>query len=48
MTFLNRVFRGKYLIVDRDYGILDRDILNQIPLFLDGPNLKWNGENQDR
>ena len=41
LTFMRRTFRGHYLVVDRSYGILGRDILNQVAIFLDGPRLTW-------
>lgn len=41
LTFLRRTFRGKLLIINQDVGILGRDILNHVPLVLDGPNLSW-------
>jgi len=45
LRFLGRVFRGQFLIVDQSHGILGRNVLNAIPLLLDGPNLSWD-ENQ--
>ena len=41
LHFLGRVFRGQFLIVDQDHGILGRNVLNSISLTLDGPNLSW-------
>jgi len=41
MIFLNRAFRGRYLLTEHDYGILGRDILNHVTLLLDGPRLQW-------
>jgi hypothetical protein len=41
MLFLNKVFRGRFLLIEQEWGILGRDILNVNPLFLDGPNLSW-------
>ena len=40
--FLGKVFRGQFLIVEQDYGILGRNVLNALSLHLDGPNLAWN------
>jgi predicted aspartyl protease len=42
LIFLKRTFRGRLLIIDQEVGILGRDILNHIPLVLDGPTLSWN------
>ncbi len=41
LFFLNRTFRGRFLLIDQEWGILGRDVLNFIPLLLDGPNLTW-------
>lgn len=41
MRFLNKTFRGRFLLIDQDWGVLGRDILNLISLLLDGPNLNW-------
>lgn len=41
MIFLNRAFRGRYLLIDQTWGILGRDILNHVSIVLDGPQLKW-------
>lgn len=41
LSFCKRTFRGHYLLIDQDVGILGRNVLNRIPLLLDGPNLLW-------
>ena len=41
LLFLRKTFRGQFLLVDQDVGILGRDILNNVSLFLDGPRLVW-------
>ena len=41
MIFLKRIFRGQYLLIEEERGILGRDILNHIALFLDGPGQRW-------
>ncbi len=41
MLFLDRVFKGQFLVIDQDYGILGRNILNAVSLLLDGPRLTW-------
>jgi hypothetical protein len=41
MVFLGRRFRGEFLLTPNEYGILGRNVLNQIPLLLDGPGLFW-------
>lgn len=42
MRFLNRTFRGRFLLFDQEWGVIGRDILNHIALFFDGPSLTWN------
>lgn len=41
LHFLGRVFRGQFLLMDQDHGVLGRNELNAIPLLLDGPKLQW-------
>jgi hypothetical protein len=41
MIFLQRVFRGRYLLTEDERGIMGRDILNHIALLLDGPRRQW-------
>jgi len=42
LIFCRRTFRGQFLLVDQFYGILGRNVLNAVPLLLDGPQLSWN------
>ena len=41
LLFCGRTFRGQFLLIDQAWGILGRNILNTIPILLDGPNLAW-------
>ncbi len=41
MIFLRRVFRGQYLLIEEDRGVLGRDVLNHVALLLDGPRQQW-------
>ena len=41
MLFLRRAFRGRYLLIDQELGILGRDILNHVTVLLDGPQEQW-------
>jgi hypothetical protein len=41
MIFLQRAFRGRYLVTDGDRGILGRDVLSSVRLLLDGPRREW-------
>ena len=55
MLFLNRAFRGRYLVSDEEHGILWRDVLASLRVIFDGR--RWSGrkrrdhagwENDDR
>ncbi len=39
LRLARRTFRGRFLVVEQPIGILGRNILNALPLLLDGPNL---------
>jgi len=41
MIFLGRRFKGQYLLIDQEVGILGRDVLNHVVLELDGPAGRW-------
>jgi predicted aspartyl protease len=41
LLFEGFTFRGDFLLMDDNYGIIGRDILNLLSLHLDGPNLFW-------
>jgi hypothetical protein len=41
LTFLRRNFRGRYLLIDAEVGVIGRDILNHLRLLFDGPALNW-------
>ena len=41
MIFLQKAFRGKYLLIDDEHGILGRDVLSSIVLLFDGPGQEW-------
>ena len=41
MIFLGHTFRGQFLLVEQAWGIIGRNVLNALPLLLDGPNLTW-------
>ncbi len=41
MIFLMRVFRGRYLLIEAERGILGRDILNHVSVLFDGPQQQW-------
>jgi len=41
MILLNRVYRGRYLLIDSPQGVLGRDVLNHLRLLFDGPAQEW-------
>lgn len=41
LVFLNKTFRGHFLQVETEVGIMGRNILNHVRLVLDGPALRW-------
>ena len=41
LIFCRRIFRGQFLVIDQAWGIIGRNVLNSVPLVLDGPNLTW-------
>ena len=41
LIFLRRNFKGRFLLINQEWGILGRDILNHVALLLDGPQLTW-------
>jgi hypothetical protein len=41
LLFAQRTFRGQFLIIEQEIGVLGRNILNALTLILDGPQLQW-------
>jgi hypothetical protein len=41
LIFVEKAFRGKYVIIDSNMGILGRDVLNHVAVLLDSPRLSW-------
>ncbi len=41
LVFLEKTFRGQFLLIEQDWGIIGRNILNSLSLLLDGPGLQW-------
>src|SRR5262245_59348072 len=37
VIFCGRTFRGQYLLIEQEHGILGRNILNAVSITLDGP-----------
>jgi hypothetical protein len=41
LVFCRRTFWGQFLLIDQEWGVLGRNVLNAVPLLLDGPRLTW-------
>jgi len=41
LLFLGKEFRGQFLLIEQDWGVMGRNILNSLSLLLDGPNSNW-------
>ncbi len=41
LLFLHKAFKGRFLLINQECGILGRDILNHLSLLFDGPNQVW-------
>ena len=41
LVFCRRTFRGQFLLINQEWGILGRNVLNAVPLLFDGPRLTW-------
>ena len=41
LVFLERRFRGQFLLIDQELGIIGRNVLNSVALLFDGPRRNW-------
>jgi predicted aspartyl protease len=41
LGLLGRIYRGEFLLIDQEYGVLGRNLLNTLSLVFDGPRLVW-------
>lgn len=46
MLFLRRAFKGRFLLINQDWGLLGRDVLNHLPLLFDGLRLDWSEQSK--
>jgi len=44
VVFLRKRFKGQFLVLDQEAGVLGRDVLNHVSLVFDGPKLNWESE----
>ena len=41
LIFMRRAFKGRFLLINQEWGLIGRDILNHLSLLFDGPHLSW-------
>jgi len=41
LVFLDKRFRGQFLLIEAEIGVLGRDVLDNVRVVLDGPGLQW-------
>lgn len=41
MIFLGRTFRGQFPLLEQEWGIIGRNVLNAVSLLFDGPHSTW-------
>ncbi len=41
LLFLRRAFKGRFLLINQEWGLLGRDVLNHMSLLFDGLRLNW-------
>ncbi|HLL76288.1 MAG TPA: aspartyl protease family protein [Pyrinomonadaceae bacterium] len=44
LVFLRRAFKGRFLLINQEWGLVGRDVLNHVSLLFDGPRLDWREE----
>ena len=42
LLFLRRAFKGRFLLINQEWGLIGRDVLNHVSLLFDGLRLNWN------
>lgn len=41
LLFLRRAFKGRFLLIDQEWGLIGRDVLNHVSLLFNGIRLDW-------
>jgi hypothetical protein len=41
LLFLRRAFKGRFLLIQQEWGLIGRDVLNHVSLLFDGRRLDW-------
>ena len=41
MILEGKSFRGEFLLIEQNYGIIGRNVLNLLEIIFDGKNLRW-------
>ncbi|MFH1951136.1 MAG: hypothetical protein ABIL06_05930 [Pseudomonadota bacterium] len=47
LVFCGRTFRGLFILIDQEWGIIGRNVINAISLLLDGPRLVWDEKSRN-
>ena len=45
LVFVRRIFKGRFLLTEQEWGVLGRDVLNHVAMLLNGPRLDWDEQN---
>lgn len=41
ILFINRTFRGRFLVIEQEWGVIGRNLMNLLSLVFDGPKKFW-------
>lgn len=41
LLFLRRAFKGRFLLIGQEWGLIGRDVLNHVSLLFEGSRLDW-------
>jgi hypothetical protein len=41
LVFLRRAFKGRFLLIDQEWGLIGRDVLNHLSVLFDGLRFDW-------
>ena len=44
LFLLGRLFKGRFVVVNQSYGIIGRNVINNLTLVFDGPRLNWSDQ----
>lgn len=46
LLFLRRAFKGRFLLINQEWGLIGRDVLNHVSLLFDGSQLNWSEQKE--